>query len=86
MRWLLLREFGHHMTYHMSMGMLLFGTLHDTHMMLQQGAWLCWFLLGEIGVTFYMPISISLLHALHYDDWGGRKSHCCAGYSWENMD
>ena len=32
-------------------------------MMWQQGAWLCW-----VDVTFYMSISMLLLHGLHDDD------------------
>ena len=63
MRWLLLRYFGHHMTYPISIGVLVFGTLYGTHMMWQQGAWLYW-----SDMTFYISISMLLLHELHYDD------------------
>ena len=31
--WLLLRDFGHHLTYPMTIGVLLFGTWHGTHIM-----------------------------------------------------
>ena len=32
LRWLLLKEFGHHVTYPISKGVLWFGALHGTHM------------------------------------------------------
>ena len=72
--------FFHHMTYPMSMGVLLFGTLHGTHMIWQQGAWLCW-----ADVTFYMLISMLFLHGLHDDDVRWSKSHFFFCYSWEHM-
>ena len=38
--WLLLKYFGHHVTYPMSKGVLWFGALHDNHMLWQQKIWL----------------------------------------------
>ena len=46
-----------------ALGMLLFGALHCTHMMWQQGAWLCW-----ADVTFYMSISMLLLDDFDDED------------------
>ena len=59
LRWLLLKEFGHHVTYPFSKGMKWFEALHGTHMLWQQKIWLY----GE----FYKSIIIMLLHDL-YDD------------------
>ena len=40
MRWLLLKEFGHHGTYPVSKGMWVEGTLQDTCIVGQQGVWM----------------------------------------------
>ena len=57
--WLLLKEFGHYVTYPFSKGMLWFEAFHGTHMIWQHNIWFY----GE----FYKSIIMMLLHDL-YDD------------------
>ena len=57
LRWLLLKEFGHHVTYPSSKGMLVEETWQDTCIIWQQGVWVhC------VDMIFFMSISIFSPH------------------------
>ena len=63
LRWLLLKEFGRHVTYPISKGMLVVGTWHGTCIIWKQGVWLQW-----VDVTFFMSIIMFSLHGLYDGD------------------
>ena len=65
LHWLLLKEFGHHVTYPSSKGMLVGEIWHGTRIIWQQGVWVHY-----VAITFFMSIIIFSPHDL-YD--GGVK-------------
>ena len=67
MGWLLLKEFGHHVTHSISKSTFLVRTWHGTCIIWKQGVWVYW---GD--VISFMSTIIFLLHSL-YGDGVGRK-------------
>ena len=68
LRWLLLKEFGHHVTYPSSRGMLVDGTWHGTYIIWEQGVWMYW---GD--VIYFISTIMFLLHSLYGDDVGRQQ-------------
>ena len=80
LHWLLLKEFGQHVTYPSSKGMLVEETWQGTCIIWQQE-------FGCIMLIWHSSYQSSCFHLMirMMEVWGGSKRYCCFGYSWESM-
>ena len=67
LRWLLLKDFGHHVAYPIPKGVLMVGTWHGTSIIWKHGVWVYW---GDV-ISFMSTIMLLLRYL--YDDGVGRQ-------------